>query len=120
MGILNKVYIYFCLAIVLLALLDVNICVMKRRNHVCISTAIIRRRAKRTKAHSTVFLRQHATLLTTETTAIIHTMVNNEMRSSHVRNTLLDNYLNKKKRNELFFRILQSKNKNTIKKNTYL
>ena len=52
---------------------------------------------------STVFLRQHATVVTTETTAIIHVMVNKEMRSSHVRNTLLDNYLNKKKRNELFF-----------------
>ena len=87
---------------------------------VCTSTAIIRRRAKRTKAHSTVFLRQHATLLTTETTAIIHTMVNNEMRSSHVRNTLLDNYLNKKKRNELFFHILQSKNKNKIKKYVFI
>lgn len=50
-----------------------------------------------TKAHSTVFLRQHATISTTETTAI-RIMFNNEMRSSHVRNTLLGNYLNKKKK----------------------
>lgn len=54
-----------------------------------------------TKAHSVVFLRQHATVSTTET----RTMFDNEMRYSHVRNTLLDSFFNKKKknkRNELF------------------
>ena len=65
------------------------------------------------KAHSTVFLRQHAAISTTETTAN-STMVNNKMRSFHVRNTLLDNYLNKKKLT--VFHILESKNEQNPKK----
>lgn len=52
-----------------------------------------------TKAHSTVFLKQHATVSTTETTAI-RIMFDNEMRSSHVRNTLLGNYLNNNNKKE--------------------
>ena len=43
-------------------------------------------------------------------------MVNNEMRSSHVRNTLLDNYLNKKERNELFFISYKAKTRTKLKK----
>lgn len=38
------------------------------------------------------------------------------MRSSHVRNTLLDNYLNKKKRNELFFISYKAKTRTKSKK----
>lgn len=40
------------------------------------------------------------------------------MRSSHVRNTLLDNYLNKKKRNELFFISYKAKTRTKSKKKT--
>ena len=63
-----------------------------------------------TKAHSTIFLKQHATVSTTETTAI-RIMFNNEMRSSHVRNTLLGNYLNKKKKINELFSYLRKQNK---------
>lgn len=110
-GTLNKVDIYCCLAIIPLALLDVNIYIMKGGNH-CLQNLELpsEEELRATKAHSTVFLKQHATISTTETTAI-RIMFNNEMRPSHVRNTLLGNYLNKKKKKKNFSHIFESKTK---------
>lgn len=57
---------------------------------------------------------------TTETTAI-NTMLDNEMRSSYVRNTLLDNYLNKKKtKKRTFFILEKAKTKTKPNKRKYL
>lgn len=119
MGTLNKVYIYCCLAIIPLALLDVSISIMKGGNHCLHNLELPSEELRATKAHSTVFLKQHATISTTETTAI-RIMFNNEMRSSHVKSTLLGNYLNKKKKEMNFSYIFESKTKPNKTKYLYM
>lgn len=90
----------------------------RRKSFFASSSATIRRRAKSNQSAFYCIIKQHATVSTIETTAI-RIMFDNEMRSSHVRNTLLGNYLNNNNKKEMkwtFLIIFVSKTKpNKIK-----